>query len=151
MGFFPSFAESDIWMRDRGDHCEYIATYVDDLTIASRDPQAIIDVLENEPNNVKLKGTGDINVLLGCNFFRDGNGLLSDTPPKNYLKKMEEQYKLLFGVKPRHYASPLEENDHPELDESDFLDEDETRMYQSLIGCTQWLIQLGRFDKLSML
>lgn len=65
---------------------------------------------------------------------------------QNYLKKMGDQYKLLFGVKPKHYASPLEENDHPELDESDFLDEDETRIYQSLIGCTQWVIQLGRFD-----
>ncbi|KAL7527097.1 hypothetical protein ACHAXR_001802, partial [Thalassiosira sp. AJA248-18] len=45
MGFLPSFAEPDIWMRDMGDHYEYIATYVDDLTIASRNPQAIIDVL----------------------------------------------------------------------------------------------------------
>ena len=97
-------------MRDMGDHYEYIATYVDDLTIASRDPQAIIDVLESEPNNFKL--TGDINVLLGCNFFRDGNGLLCYSP-KNYLKKMEEQYNSLFGTKPRHYTSPLEENDHP--------------------------------------
>ena len=88
MGFLPSFAEPDIWMRDMGDHYEYIATYVDDLTIASRNPQAIIDVLESEPNNFKLKGTGDINVLLGCNFFRDGNGLLCYSP-KNYLKKME--------------------------------------------------------------
>ena len=59
---------------------------------------------------------------------------------------MEEQYELLFGVKPKHYASPLEENDHPELDESDFLDENETRIYQSLIGCTHGVIQLGRFD-----
>ena len=35
---------------------------------------------------------------------------------------------------------------HPELDESDFLDEEEFRIYQSLIGCTQWVTQLGRFD-----
>ena len=145
MKFVPSHAEPDIWMRDMGDHYEYIATYVDDLTIASRNPQAIIDVLEGKPNNFKLKGTGEIDVLLGCNYFRDDNGRLCYSP-KNYLKKMGDQYKLLFGVKPKHYASPLEENDHPELDESDFLDEDETRIYQSLIGCTQWVIQLGRFD-----
>jgi hypothetical protein len=69
-----------------GDNYEYIATYVDDLTIASRNPQAIIDTLESKPNNFKLKG---------CNFFRDSNGLLCYSP-KNYLKKMEEQYKLLF-------------------------------------------------------
>ena len=34
---------------------------------------------------------------------------------------MDEQYNLLFWTKPKHYASPLEENDHPELDK--FLDE----------------------------
>ena len=71
MKFVPSHAEPDIWMRDMGDHYEYIATYVDDLTIASRNPQAIIDVLEGEPNNFKLKGTGEIDVLLGCNHFHD--------------------------------------------------------------------------------
>ena len=48
-------------------------------------------------------------------------------------------------LKPKHYASPLEENDLPELDESDSLDENETRIHQSLIGCTQWVTQLGRF------
>ena len=37
MGFFPSKAEEDIWMRDKGDHYEYIAVYVDDLTIVSFD------------------------------------------------------------------------------------------------------------------
>ena len=57
MKFVPSHAEPDIWMRDMGDHYEYIAMYVDDLTIASRNPQAIIDVLEGKPNNFKLKGT----------------------------------------------------------------------------------------------
>jgi len=49
----------------------YIATYVDDLTIASKNPQAIIDALEAKPNNFKLKGTGEIDVLLGCNYFCD--------------------------------------------------------------------------------
>ena len=56
MKFVPSHAEPDIWMRDKGDHYEYIATYVDDLTIASKNPQAIIDALEAKPNNFKLKG-----------------------------------------------------------------------------------------------
>ena len=145
MGFFPSFAEPDIWMRDRGDHYEYIATYVDDLTIASRDPQAIIDDLEGEPNNFKLKGTGTIDVLLGCNFFRDDDDRLCYSP-SNYLKKMEEQYQRLFGTKPKQYVTALVENDHPEIDESEFLNDEDTRIYQSLIGSAQWLIQLGRFD-----
>jgi len=36
MGFFPSKVEKDIWMRDKGDHCECIAVCVGDLMIASR-------------------------------------------------------------------------------------------------------------------
>ena len=35
MGFVPSKAEDDIWMRDKKDHYEYIARYVDDLAICS--------------------------------------------------------------------------------------------------------------------
>ncbi len=35
LGFVPSKAEDDIWMRDKGDHYEYIARYVDNLTIVS--------------------------------------------------------------------------------------------------------------------
>jgi hypothetical protein len=32
-------------MRDKGDHYEYVAVYVDDLLIASREPQSIITAL----------------------------------------------------------------------------------------------------------
>ena len=41
MGFFPSKTQDNIWIRDAGDHYEYIARYVDDLAIASRNPKAI--------------------------------------------------------------------------------------------------------------
>ena len=36
MGFFPSKAEDDIWMRPNGDSCEYIAIYVDDIYITAK-------------------------------------------------------------------------------------------------------------------
>jgi hypothetical protein len=36
--------------------------------------------------------------------------------------------------------------DHPELDESDFLDNDGIAKYQSLIGALQWAISICRFD-----
>jgi hypothetical protein len=69
MGLRPSKAEEDIWMLDMGDHYEYLVSYVDDLAIASRNPQAIIDALKGAPNNFKLKGTGVMEFHLGCNFF----------------------------------------------------------------------------------
>ena len=36
--------------------------------------------------------------------------------------------------------------DYPELDISVFLDDEETQIYQSLIGALQWVIQIGRWD-----
>ena len=68
MGFTSSRAEPDIWMRDRGDHYEYIAVYVDDLLIASREPNKIVRILE-EIHKFKLKGSGPTSFHLGCDFF----------------------------------------------------------------------------------
>ena len=78
MKFFPCKAEPDIWIRDMNDHYEYIAVYTDDLTIASWNPQAIIDLLQAKPNNLKLKGTGELNFLLGCDYFREDDGYIND-------------------------------------------------------------------------
>ena len=57
-GFQPSFADSDVWMRDAGDAYEYVCTYVDDLLVAMRNPQPFMDALQAEPHNYKLKGVG---------------------------------------------------------------------------------------------
>jgi hypothetical protein len=70
MGFSPFKAEPDIWMRHVDDHYEYIATYVDNLAISSKDPKAITDTLMNK-YNFKLKGTGEIEYHLGMSFRRN--------------------------------------------------------------------------------
>ena len=145
MGFFPSKAERDIWMRAKGDHYEYIAVYVDDLLIVSKDPQSIIDMLSGPIHKFKLKGTGPISFHLSCDFFRDDDGVLCYAP-KAYIVKILENFKRLFGCDPKKYKSPLEGGDHPELDTSSLLEGDKIRIYQSLIGALQWVIQIGRFD-----
>ncbi len=144
MGFFPSKAEPDIWMRHRGDHYEYLGVYVDDVTICSRAPKSIVDALTGT-YKFNLKGTGPISFLLGCDFFRDKDDNLCYAPRK-YIEKMLETYKRLFGQFPRKAASPLVGNDHPELDSSELLDMEWSKVYQSLIGSLQWVVQIGRFD-----
>jgi hypothetical protein len=69
-------------MRRVDDHYEYIATYVDNLAISSKDPKAITDTLMNK-YNFKLKGTGEIEYHLGMSFHRnDRNELcISPAPP----------------------------------------------------------------------
>ena len=144
MEFFPSKAEKDIWMRDKGDHYEYIAVYVDDLMIASRLPEVIISALVDE-HNFKLKGTGPTEFHLGCDFYRDKNGILCYAP-KKYIEKILDNYRRIYGKWPKPAHSPLIDGDHPELDTSELLSEDNQKIYQSLIGALQWVIQIGRFD-----
>ena len=60
---------------------------------------------------------------------------------------MVDAHTKMFGSKPStKYSSPLEKNDHPELDTSDLLNDAGIVQYQSLIGILQWTITLGRFD-----
>ena len=144
MGFTPSKAEPEIWMRKCDDHYEYIGVYVDDLAIVSHSPQTIVDTL-TEKYKFKLKGTGTISFHLGCNYFRDENGVLCMAPCK-YIEKMLDSYYRMFGEHPRQVTSPLEKGDHPEMDTSDFLDSENVEKYQSLIGAMQWAVSIGRLD-----
>ena len=102
--------------------------------------------LEGDPVNFKLKGTGPVDFHLGCDFFRDETGTLC-VGPKTYIERLGDQCETLFGEKPNaKHQSPLDKNDHPELDTSKLLDDDGISRHQSLIGALQWAITLGRFD-----
>jgi hypothetical protein len=50
--------------------------------------------------------------------------------PQWYIEKMVDNYKRLFGESPSYHSqSPLESNDHPEIDSSKFLSEDDIQKY----------------------
>ena len=133
MGFFPCKAEPDIWMREKTDHWEYIGTYVDDLAITSKDPQAMVDKLVKD-YKFKLKSTGPISYHLGCDFMRDEDKVLC-IQARKYIEQMVETYIRLFGEKPKElYSSPLEKGDHPELNTSNLLDANRIQKFQSMIG-----------------
>ena len=42
--------------------------------------------------------------------------------------------------------SPLEKNDHPELDISELCNEEQSTKYMSMTGQLQWAITLGRYE-----
>ena len=47
-GFTNSLADPAIWMREQDDHWEYVAVWVDDMLICSKNTQKIIKALEKE-------------------------------------------------------------------------------------------------------
>ena len=59
---------------------------------------------------------------------------------------MLDAYESTQNEKPKKASSPIEKNDHPELDESELLNIDGQKQYQSMIGALQWVVSLGRFD-----
>jgi hypothetical protein len=58
---------------------------------------------------------------------------------------MVANYERIFGQKQECFQS-AREGDHPELDCSELLNHEDTKIYQSLIGALQWVVQLGRID-----
>jgi hypothetical protein len=62
MGYRPSKADTDFWIASKGDHYEYVATYVDDVLVYSRDPMKVIHELQC---NYILKGIGVPRYYLG--------------------------------------------------------------------------------------
>jgi Reverse transcriptase (RNA-dependent DNA polymerase) len=144
MGFTQSKAESDIWMREKDGLYEYIAVYVDDLLIAARDPGEITKTLENT-HKFKLKGVGLLTYHLGCDSFCNKDGTLCYGSRK-YIAKILDHFENMFGCQPKEYTLPLEKGDHPEIEQSEELDNDGIKKYQTMIGCVQWAVSLGRFD-----
>ena len=74
MGFKPSRADPDTWMKysKDGSHYEYIAVYIDDQAIYMEDPKSFCG---------KLREVAPINYHLGCGYTRDEDN------PTNTLSK----------------------------------------------------------------
>ena len=124
---------------------EYIAVYVDDQCIAAESPSAIIDIFKTK-YDLKVKGDGKLNYHLGADYFEDPNGTLVSQPRK-YIDKLADTYKRLFNSDPpKGYKTPLDKNDHPEIDTSEILEGEITAKYLTMVGQLQWLVTLGRFD-----
>ena len=145
MGFSPSYADPDVWLRDAGDCYEYVVVYVDDIFTALKNPKEFYEMLQGDPWNYKLKNVEEPKYHLGGDFFRDNDGTYC-YGAQTYLKRLLLNYKLMFGEMPTEYHAPLEKNDQPELDDTPLCGPEGIKQFQSIIGAVQWTISLCRFD-----
>ena len=147
LNFRPCKADPSVWLREK-DKYEYIAIYVDDLLIASEEPQKIIQDLK-ENFKLNIRGDGVLEYHLGCDYKLDKYGTLVAQPTR-YINKILESYKKMFPNENFINAkSPLEKNNHPELDNSELCNEEQIAKYMCMIGQLQWAITLGRYDILA--
>ena len=97
--------------------------YVDDLLIVSNKPQHIIQDLK-EKFKIKNKHDRPLQYHLRCDCKQDKDGTLVAQPTK-YTNKILESYKKMFTSDNfLNVKSPLEKNDHPELDNTELCNEE---------------------------
>ena len=166
MGFTPCKGDFDLWYKDKGDHYEYLATYVDDVLVFSKDPMSIIEELKKD---YSLKGIGTPEYYLGGDFHTTKDvdnlaevnhdvqdkhlpaswlkeGVKTAFSAKTYITNCMEQLEKMMGKEFALQNSPMSEAAHLELDDSPLLNETDHAKFRSLIGCANWLVTLGRFD-----
>ena len=145
LGFRPSKADPDLWMREADDHYEYVAVYSDDLLVFSKQALSILRGLESL---FPLKGVGKPEFYLGGDVTTlcTANGYSNAFSAKTYIKNVCDKIERLFDVTLRNYGSPLEGGYHPELDTSELLTGSDVSKYRMLIGSANWAVTLGRFD-----
>jgi len=144
----PSRADMDNWMRKNGDLWEYIAVYVDDLIVIAKDAMAILTEVKTK-GKFDLKGVGKPEYYLGGDIYRseDPNSPIKTAmSAKTYLKNIWYKIERVFGTTLRNYNTPLEAGYHPELDDSELLDDDDTTRYRMLTGSLNWAVTIGRVD-----
>ena len=149
MGFRPSKADADFWMKDCGSHYEYIATYVDDILAFGKDPMSLIKEIQE---HYILKGIGKPEYYLGGNIDEldeqwNKQGVQTALSAQTYISNVTEKLEQMLGGKPfAKQKSPMSDEYHPELDDSPLLDSIRASQFRGFIGSANWTITLGRFD-----
>ena len=142
--------DNHFWIRKQSDHYEYLATYVDDILVFSRDPLGIIKIIEK---SYSLKGVGTPEYYLGGNIdLLDDQqwldeGITTALSAQTYIGNVMDKLETLCGVEQFSKSNcPMADTYHPELDDSPLLNELHSSKYRALIGSANWIITLGCFD-----
>lgn len=149
LGFVPTMFDRDVWMRLRDSESDagydYICTHVDDFKIVARDPQHWMSMIEGA---FLIKSQGPPDYYLGNNYTYSPLGKMwllgCHTYIKECIRRLESDEDINGKLWPK--KTPLPEGCHPEVDETDLLDDAGTRKYQMLIGMAQWACTIGRLD-----
>ena len=136
MGFTPSKADSDLWMKNCGSHYEYIARYVDDIIVFAKDPMAIMKKLQE---TYIMKGVGTPQYYLGGDVLEmderwHKENIYTAFSASTYIKNTLECLATMIGIKEfAKYKTPMDSNYHLELDDSPLCGPDRISKYRSLI------------------
>jgi len=159
MNFESTKADRDVWIRpavtrDGQEYYEMVCVYVDDILVISKDPDAILTVIQD---TYELKGGGGATptTYLGASIskvqFKDGSEYWAMSP-NDYLQNALNVVEDLLardghpGLTGRSAKTPMPLNYRPELDNSKELNAKMASRYLQLIGIARWAVELGALD-----
>jgi len=145
IGLMPSKARLNLWFKECGTHYKYLARYVDDILVFSKDPMRIIECLK-VPS--PLQGVGLPEYYFGGDFKiqeRDKGGTIT-VCARTYIGNVCQRVEELFNIQLMSDETPIAADYHPEMGDSGSCIHDDCSRYLMLIGCGQWTVTLERFD-----
>jgi hypothetical protein len=162
IGFMLSKADADMWMKpgikkDGTKYWQYILVHVNDGLCVMEDPTELIGTLHEAPFYFKMKDVRAPKTYLGTTIdlveLNDNVNTWSMLAA-GYLEKVLPAIEEKFGSLRTIYKKtdrkklfiPVLPDYHPEMDETNLLDDDEKRLYQSYIGILRWVVKLGCID-----
>jgi hypothetical protein len=109
LGFKKTKHDPDLWMVDKSSHYEYLAIYVDDILVWSKDTMAVIKALER---TYMLKSAGILEYYLGGNVDFLGEtwknqGLRLALSTKTYIQNVIPKFEGLFGKEFKPIKTPM--------------------------------------------
>ena len=102
MGFWPCYADFDLWMRYRGDYYEYIAVMVDDLPIFSKYSHGIIEPIQ-DIWKYELKEVGEPECYSGADIDFDEEHKCWTMSNKTCINSVCDQIEKLLKIKLNNY------------------------------------------------
>ena len=148
LGFHQSRADANFWIRDQGEHYEYLASFVDDVLVWSKDPMAVMDALKDV---YTMKGVGIPEYYLGGDVEQldehwNKEYISLAFSGQTYIKNVIPRFESMFHQSFKAVKTPMAEDFHPEIDDSPLCSPLDSARFRSIIGSANWLITLGRFD-----
>ena len=120
MGYVPSKAYIDLWIKKNGDHYEFIAWFVDDVISFSKDPISVMNELKKA---YVMKAVGTPEYYLGGNVIQLGEeweheGITTTLSAKTYITNIVEKLAKMVGVAKfsKSYKTPMADEYHAEMD-----------------------------------
>jgi hypothetical protein len=147
MNFVPTAADPCLYVRKDSDDLSYIALYVDDLVIATKDPQVMQQIKSELSAKYEMKDLGELQEIVGMKISRDWDAGTITISQQKYCQDLLAKFDMSNAKPTRTPMDPglrLSPTDIPTTSED--KQEASKFPYREIIGSCMYLMTCTRPD-----